>query len=181
MLDVRTIKRDLRCNVRNLKKKYSYEQLKEMSETLWPKLENDPLFKNARTVMLYWSLSDEVHTHEFIQKWAGPKKIILPSIDGDNLLLKQFVGIDNLVKGEGMGIPEPSGPIFEAIDSIDLVIVPGVAFDRSKNRLGRGKGYYDRLLRSLTCKKAGVCFKFQLFDSIPVEIHDFKMDYIFYT
>ncbi|HQG08910.1 MAG TPA: 5-formyltetrahydrofolate cyclo-ligase, partial [Dysgonamonadaceae bacterium] len=67
---------------------------------------------------------------------------------------------------------------FVDFDSIDLIIVPGVAFDRKLNRLGRGKGYYDRLLSQLKSPKIGICFDFQLLESIPVEDWDIKMDMI---
>ena len=61
---------------------------------------------------------------------------------------------------------------------IDLTIVPGVAFDRQHNRLGRGKGFYDRLLSTLDVPKIGICYDFQLKDQIPAEPFDRKMDLI---
>jgi 5-formyltetrahydrofolate cyclo-ligase len=56
--------------------------------------------------------------------------------------------------------------------------VPGIAFDRKMNRLGRGKGYYDRFLSKISAPKIGICFDFQLLDKIPAESTDIKMDYI---
>lgn len=63
-------------------------------------------------------------------------------------------------------------------NEIDLIIVPGVAFDRQRNRLGRGKGFYDRLLSTLNVPKIGISYDFQLKDQIPVEPFDRKMDLI---
>ena len=63
-------------------------------------------------------------------------------------------------------------------EDIDLVIVPGVAFDRQHNRLGRGKGFYDRLLSTLSAPKIGICYSFQLKEHIPTEPFDKKMDLI---
>lgn len=77
------------------------------------------------------------------------------------------------------GIMEPEGPAFTAYDDIDLIITPGVAFDVNHNRLGRGKGYYDRFLQQMRqthAYKIGVCFPHQLVDSIPVTAYDIPMD-----
>lgn len=80
------------------------------------------------------------------------------------------------------GIMEPEGPAFTAYDDIDLIIIPGLAFDVKHNRLGRGKGYYDRFLQQMQqmrqthAYKIGVCFHHQLVDSIPVTAYDIPMD-----
>jgi 5-formyltetrahydrofolate cyclo-ligase len=74
------------------------------------------------------------------------------------------------------GILEPTGPLFTDYDSIDLAVVPGVAFTRDGVRLGRGKGYYDRLLPRIKSPKVGICFPFQILESIPTEPFDVKMD-----
>ena len=63
-------------------------------------------------------------------------------------------------------------------DDIDMIVVPGIAFDRNRNRLGRGKGYYDRLLSDLKASAVGLCFDFQLKDQIPVEPFDKKVDLV---
>ncbi len=68
--------------------------------------------------------------------------------------------------------------MFEEVDKIDLIIVPGIAFDKSLNRLGRGKAYYDKLLKDSKAIKIGVCFDFQLLESVPVDKYDVKMDLI---
>jgi 5-formyltetrahydrofolate cyclo-ligase len=77
------------------------------------------------------------------------------------------------------GIAEPTGEIFTDYAAIDFIVVPGVAFDAKGNRLGRGKGYYDRLLpRIPSAYKAGICFPFQLVEEVPAESFDIRMDII---
>ena len=76
------------------------------------------------------------------------------------------------------GIFELNGQEFDDYETINLAIIPGVAFDKSFNRLGRGKGFYDRLLPKLNCKTIGICFDFQFLDYIPSEYHDCKVDKI---
>lgn len=137
-----------------------------------------PEFAVAKTVMLYWAMADEVQTSEFVIKWAGSKRVILPCVNGNDLDLRVFRGLEDLIAGENFGIPEPSGELFTAYEEIDLILVPGVAFDVDNNRMGRGKAYYDKLLSSLKAFKLGVCFDFQLLESVPTDEHDIKMDRI---
>ena len=96
-------------------------------------------------MLFYHSLPDEVDTHDFIRKWSGLKRILLPVVRGNDLDLKPYTGDDRLTEG-AFHINEPTGTAFTDYAAIDLAVIPGVAFDRWGNRLGRGKGYYDRLL-----------------------------------
>ena len=142
------------------------------------KLENHPAFRQAHTILLYYSLPDEVQTHEFVERWSREKQIILPVVKGDELELRQYTGPQDLQKGS-FGIEEPTGELYDTPEQIELTIVPGVSFDRNGNRLGRGKGYYDRLLpRIPSAYKAGICFPFQLVEEVPAEPFDIRMDEI---
>ncbi len=79
------------------------------------------------------------------------------------------------------GIEEPTEGKFNNLKDIDLAIIPGVAFDRRGNRLGRGKGYYDRLLPFLVgTYKLGICFPYQLLESVPTEDFDIRMNEVIY-
>lgn len=128
--------------------------------------------------MLYHSLKDEVDTHAFIRKWSREKRILLPVVTGDDLELRLYTGPEDLTIG-AYGIEEPTGALFTDYSTIDLIVVPGVAFDRDGNRLGRGKGYYDRLLpRIPSAYKIGICFPFQVVDEVPAEPFDIRMDEI---
>ena len=170
-------KRILRQSIRTIKASYSREELKTLSVSMLQRLEQHPVFVEARTVLLYHSLPDEVTTHAFIDRWCGEKEIILPTVVGDDLVLHRYTGPDCLTLGS-YGILEPSGELFTDFDRITLAVIPGMAFDHQGNRLGRGKGYYDRLLPRLThAYKLGLCFPFQLLsEEIPHELHDQQMD-----
>lgn len=127
-------------------------------------------------MLLYHSLPDEVDTHAFIRRWSARKRILLPVVKGDDLELRLYTGDDRLTEG-AFHIDEPTGTAFTDYAAIDLAVIPGVAFDRQGNRLGRGKGYYDRLLpRIPTAYKLGLCFPFQVLNQIPAEAHDIPMD-----
>lgn len=141
-------------------------------------LEETDLFRQASCVALYYSIPGEVQTAEFLEKWFKKKQLLLPLVVGNDLRLLLYKGKDTLKPG-AFGIPEPVAQENSVPEStIDLIIVPGVAFDRGLNRMGRGKGFYDRLLATLQIPKIGICFDFQLQDTVPVEPFDRKMDMI---
>lgn len=136
-------------------------------------------FQNAHTVLLYWSMDDEVQTHDFVNRWYREKRLLLPCVDGDNLRLRQYTGPECMQAGEQFGIGEPTGPEFTDLESIDMIIVPGVAFDQEGNRMGRGRGFYDRLLSSTPdAFKVGVAFGFQIVEQVPTEPFDIKMNIV---
>lgn len=169
-------KKALRIEIRQLKRACPLEERRRKSLSVWEKVERDEVFQQAETVLAYWSMDDEVYTHDFVNKWAGSKTLLLPCVKGDELELRYFDGEERLQPGEGYAIPEPVGELFTDWGKIDLILVPGVAFDKSGNRLGRGKGYYDKVLKQTGAYKLGVCFDFQLVERVPVEPHDVKMD-----
>ena len=107
------------------------------------------------------------------------KKICYPRVEGDHLNLMLVDSLDELFASRWQ-LREPVAyePLLQAPDKIDLILVPGLAFSQSCQRLGRGGGYYDRLLASenLRARKIGVCFDLQTFPELPVESHDVCVD-----
>jgi 5-formyltetrahydrofolate cyclo-ligase len=171
-------KKQIRKHIREIKSKISLAEKQLRSEKIFRKLENNTFFQKADCVMVYWSMEDEVQTQDFILKYAGKKEIILPSVQIEELVLRKFDGLESLKTGVKYGIQEPEGEDFIDFEKIDLVIVPGIAFDNENNRMGRGKAYYDGLLPKLNAYKIGVCFDFQLIDAVPTDEHDVKMNEI---
>lgn len=150
----------------------------DFSEKILKRLEETELFQQASCIALYYSIPGEVQTAAFLEKWFDKKQLLLPVITGDDLRLLPYKGNDNLIPGV-FGIPEPTDIKTTVTESdVDLIIVPGIAFDRQLNRMGRGKGYYDRLLSTMQAPKVGICFDFQMQDSVPVEPFDKKMNMV---
>ena len=167
-------KKELRALIKTLKKQRSKEQLLTQSEQILAKLEQHPDFAKAEIVMLYSALPDEVQTQAFLEKWHLKKKIILPTVVGDDIIPVEY-GKDTAFAVGDFNILEPQNEPYQG--GFDLIIVPGVAFDRKGNRLGRGRGYYDRFLcHHLDVKRIGICFDFQLVDEVPAEPFDIRMD-----
>src|SRR5699024_1572245 len=114
-------------------------------------------------VCIYNSMRDEVSTQSFIDRWKTEKEFFLPVVESDQIVLRKLTDQVQFVKSK-IGVYEPIGDNFIDYDKLDIVIVPGVTFDRKCNRIGRGRAYYDRFLPKTKATKIGVCFEFQLLD-----------------
>lgn len=177
-MDLRQQKQALRKSMANEKKKYGRETLESLSLLALNKLETSGFFRNAHCIAFYHAIPGEVQTDAFIEKWKDKKRILLPTIIGDDLKLVTYTGKESLSTGT-FGILEPAKDAPEVPPrEVELIVVPGIAFDRTGNRMGRGKGYYDRLLTQISAPKAGLCFDFQLVDKVPTEAFDRPMDLI---
>lgn len=164
----------IREKIKKKKQQLTDKEKEIEAANVFEKIEALPEFINAHNIMIYWSMPDELPTHNFIIRWSKKKTMLLPVVKGEDMLIKPFSTKEELKQGS-LGIWEPDTQK-EYLNSIDLVIVPGVAFDRDKSRLGRGKGYYDRYFINKRIVKIGVCFDFQLLESIPEDSFDIKMD-----
>ena len=138
-----------------------------------------PVFRQAQSVALYAPIHGEVATDLLCeQALAAGKAVLFPVALPHGLVFRQICNLAALVPG-AFGIPEPvaDAPAWEPA-SIDLVVVPGVAFDRHGRRIGYGKGYYDRTLHTLegSGRLIGLCYDFQLLDEIVEIHHDVRMD-----
>lgn len=132
-------------------------------------------FKDAGVVLAYWPLPGEVDLRALICN--SDKRFALPVVVGDSLILREY-SPEHMEEGY-RGIMEPSDEA-QAInpDEIGFALIPGVAFDRKCRRLGRGRGYYDRLLPSLHCPAAGVAFGFQILEEVPTDPWDKALDLV---
>lgn len=147
------------------------------ASSVFDMLERSVAFTLAERVLMYHSLPDELSTHRFLDKWSARKRFFLPRVNGVNLEILPY-DRSKLEYG-AFRIEEPTGSDTVTIDDIDMVVVPGVAFDREGNRVGRGKGYYDRLLKGCKATKVGVGFDFQLVEEgIDADEHDVTMDIV---
>ena len=142
-------------------------------------LESD-LYKNAKTLMLYMPLGKETDTTKIIQKaFDDGKKVAFPVTDekSGEITPCYATAETEFAKG-GFSVKEPCGNDFANPMDIDVVIVPGIAFDTMGNRIGFGKGCYDKLLCKTNAVRVGFCYELQICDEIQAEDYDVKMDYI---
>ncbi|MBE0447039.1 MAG: 5-formyltetrahydrofolate cyclo-ligase [Actinobacteria bacterium] len=143
-----------------------------------------PEFRNAESVLFYAAFGSEVPTLKMMSESLGlGKKIILPITDTKtkNLALRRVHDLKNLQLNQ-YGIPEPvpESTVHHDYNEVDLVIVPGVVFDRYGQRIGYGGGYYDRFLNRIdpSVPRVSIAFEEQIVPEIPAESHDLPVDKI---
>ena len=137
-------------------------------------------YRNAKTVMCYTPIKGEVNTMPIVKMCLDDgKRVVLPVIDNGVIRPCVFTSYDNLSNGK-FNILEPSEKDYVSPLEIDLVCVPGLAFNQGKYRIGFGGGYYDRFLPELSedCFKVGIAYDFQVVKVLPIEIHDVILDMI---
>ncbi len=171
MLEKQILRKEIRSKVNLL----TEEQRGYQSSIVFKKIEDSPIFQQSKVVFSFWSMPDEIPTHDFNERWFQEKKIILPVVVGDDLELRQYQGFSQMRKGS-FNILEPVGENLSDLSEIDLAIIPGMAFTCKGLRMGRGRGFYDRLLPQLKCRKIGVCFDCQIVESLPLDPWDAPLD-----
>ena len=171
-------KKELRQQIKQLKAMTPVAVRQVEAAMVFGAIEKMSVWRDAQHILCYWSLPDELPTHEAVDRWlSAGKSIYLPRVKGDDLEVVPYHGPESLDADNRFHIGEPVGEAVEP-SVLELMIVPAVALDRKGNRLGRGKGYYDRLLSSTCCPTIGVVCDFQLVDEVPVEPHDRPLDYV---
>lgn len=174
-----TTKKILRQEIKERVASLSANERKESEKRILEQLENNLFFRQAKSVLLFWSLPDEIDTHSFVKKWARQKQLFLPVIQDGKMYIKPYTDEKDMAEGS-FKILEPQTLLFGDINQIDVFVIPAVAFDKQNNRLGRGKGFYDKLLCLVSAYKIGIAYPEQIVDVIPTEKHDIKMDIILY-
>ncbi|SHK49916.1 5-formyltetrahydrofolate cyclo-ligase [Tepidibacter formicigenes] len=179
------MKKEFRKKVLQIRKEQSDSLVLEKSKKVFDNLMKLDEIKNSNTIMAYLDFNKEVKTDIIINHLISlGKKIIVPIsiVEERKLLLSEIKDIEKEVKIGTYGIREPKEEYIRPVNNneIDIVIVPAVAYDINGYRLGYGGGYYDRFLETLRkdAKTIGIAFELQIFDSIPKEEHDAKLNYI---
>ena len=155
----------------------SKDEVAELSSKIVVAVEQMPCFQEAKTVLIYYPTHNEVDLLPLIKRYKKEKTFLFPVVHRKSMTACPYEGNDKMHRGK-FNIPEPTTPPYTG--HIDMVLVPGVAFDKSGNRLGRGGGYYDRFIACLgrNTTLVGVGYDFQLVDKVPASRRDKKMQYI---
>lgn len=170
-------KEEIRNRIKSRKSLLSPAEKAQAAATVFNLLELSAAFTLAENILMYHSLPDELSTREFLDRWASRKNFFLPRVNGVNLDILPY-DRSRMAMG-AFHIEEPQGDDTVDFSKIELVVVPAIAYDRRGNRVGRGKGFYDRLLASTKATKVGVGYDFQLLDEeIPAEPHDVAVDMV---
>ncbi len=169
--------RDLVKEKRNNAKK---QDLEEWNSKIRKNLESLAEYQNSDIIFFYVSFGKEVDTIELIKDLLSRgKKVIIPYYTGSEYSLSYLEDLEDLELGR-LGILEPRKNKIKKADmiSIDIIIAPGVGFDKKGNRIGYGEGNYDKFMKDSDILKIALCYEFQLFEDIPYGKHDIPMDII---
>jgi len=170
------MKSELRKKILEKRRGLSQKESGERSEKIIEKLKETKEFEEANTILFYVSTDNEVCTHDLIRECLqNGKTIAVPYVANEEIMISKINSFKDLRKG-AYGVLEPTWIIPILRSDLDLAVVPGIAFDKKKNRVGYGLGYYDIFLKGLKCPKIGLAFDFQIVDKIDTEKHDVKLD-----
>ena len=148
---------------------------KKISTIIVDKIINLDIYKKSQVIALYNSMPSEVDTKELIKVSLNNKKVLLPKIVNNKMIFIE-VSESTRYKKSRIGVLEPDG--IESKEKPDLIIVPGVSFDKKCHRLGFGMGYYDKYLENNDIYKIGICFSEQIVDSLPISELDVPMNLV---
>ncbi len=157
-----------------------------ISRRILDRLACQPEYPRAHTILFYVSFRSEVGVHESLSAAAAEgKRVVVPYCVGNRLGLFRLESLEELAPGT-MGILEPKADLRAGADrlvlpqELDLIVAPGLAFDRQCGRIGYGRGYYDRLFREVRDDAAivAVAFQCQIFPDVPVLPYDVRVDKI---
>ncbi len=176
------MKNKFRQQLREQVQKISVPQRAQFSAQACELLRNQTIWQNAKSILFYAPLPNEVDIWPLVSEALATGKVVaLPGFDAEE---NSYVGrqIENLEtdldRGQ-FGIREPKRDCPEILlNRLDLTLVPGVGFDLAGGRLGRGKGFYDRLLSQISGTKCGVGFDQQIIEGVPIESHDVPLNCI---
>jgi 5-formyltetrahydrofolate cyclo-ligase len=172
----------LREKMRALRRQLDPAWKAAASQAIVSHLEALPVFQQARVIHTYVAWRNEVDTHDLIRRLLREgRRIAVPKVETATGQLQQYFIADfSELQNGAFGIlePSPDPDRLAAPSQFDLVLVPGLAFDRAGNRLGMGKGHYDRFLAEVRTPKIALAFEFQLVEKLPVEAHDQRVNMI---
>lgn len=175
-------KKNLRSNMQKKLKELEQPEYVERSSKIAQRLFSTPAWTNSKIIAITISRIPEVDTYGIIKKaWEDGKKVVVPKCHPKDrtMTFRNITAFDQL-ETVYYGLLEPIEKWTEEVkkDEIDLIIVPGLAFDQDGYRLGFGGGYYDRYLQDYKGKKIALAFTPQILPTIPIEKHDISVDAI---
>lgn len=186
---MKDMKGEIRKRILGLRNAMTEAEVEEKSREVLKAVLGIDSFDVFGTVMCYMDFNNEVKTGEIINLFLSKgKRVAIPAVEKygktakSRIVAYQINSLEEEMQKGAYGILEPVKDISRVVDpkEFELVLVPGVAFDRNGNRIGFGAGYYDKFLCKTRkdCVKAGLAYEYQVLDSIPAEKHDILMDYI---
>ena len=179
--DLQIKKYEIRKQILEKRSSLSLEEVNKKSELIIENLA--PYLKNAQNIMIFMDMKNEVRITKLIELYPEKNFFISKIVNSKNREMKINKYNENELVLHKFGYYESSSDDFYDEKILDIVIVPALAFDSSKNRIGFGGGYYDTFLNKVRGKNKntlfiGVCYDFQMIEEVPIEGHDVTLDFV---
>ena len=179
--DLQIKKDEIRKQILEKRSSLSLEEVNKKSELIIENLA--PYLKNAQNIMIFMDMKNEVRITKLIELYPEKNFFISKIVNSKNREMKINKYNENELVLHKFGYYESSSDDFYDEKILDIVIIPALAFDSSKNRIGFGGGYYDTFLNKVRGKNKntlfiGVCYDFQMIEEVPIEGHDVTLDFV---
>lgn len=174
-------KKQIRKDILKLRDEFDISKKRMADEIILKKLLLREEYIKCKNIFIYIGFGSEIDTKRYIERfWQDNKTVVVPrtNIEKKEMDVVKIDSFDNLVEDKyGILEPDQSKKSFNK-DKIDLVIMPGVAFDKDGGRVGYGGGYYDKFLKTISkdIKKIALCYDFQIISKVPLDPYDIKVD-----
>ena len=178
MDNIDDIKQKIRNQIEEQRRILGENLIKEQSLVIQSRLLSMSEYRMARMLCVYLSIKGEVRTDSIIARCMSDEKTVcVPAYDKVSKIYRPAVydGKTSISKGP-LGVMEPSRPVWLDFSAVDMIVIPGVAFDETGSRLGRGGGYYDAILGAMRAFKVAVAFDFQMIPHVPVDDKDVRVE-----
>lgn len=170
------MKSEMRRFIKNLRREMTDEKITKISDQIYKNLIDHDLYKNAKSIFVYLSMDKEINTYKIINHaLEDGKKVYVPYLENKKMNLRRLRSLDDLTEG-AFGIKTSKNE--ESITNPDLSLVSGLSFDKNKNRLGYGGGYYDKYLANSQTISIGLFADVARSFEIPTDETDISLDYI---
>lgn len=176
------LKKSLRQSMKARRNALTEEEKRYAAASCLSKLKELPEFMNSEWIYAYIACRNELETADIIS-WclSHGKHVVVPKVYGEIMHFYEIASLSDCIPG-AFGILEPSGDPEDRVTAPGVMLVPGLAFDKSGNRLGYGGGFYDKYLSSHDdIITVALSYDFQIVEKVPAEQHDKKMDYLIHA
>ncbi len=172
-------KNNLREKLLEERKKQEKKDIVKKGNTIKDKLFALEEYKKAKTVMFFVSFGKEVYTHNIVHEALNDKtkRVVVPKVIDFEIVPCHIENCFGMQRSS-YGIQEPIEVKKVSMREIDMILVPGIGFDKKGNRIGFGKGYYDNFLKNISALKIGLCMDFEIIDDIPADEWDVPVNII---
>jgi len=167
-------------DMKKIKKGFTKDDLFKKTKDIRKNIESLEIYKKSKTILFYVESEDEFEVHQLIKdSLKKGKKVILPYIDNKEIFLTHLIEFKELMPNEdGFMQPRPEFIKKFNLKHVNLIVLPGIVFDKKGHRVGLGSDLFDEMINKSDAKKVALAYGFQIVDNLPTKVHDVPVDVI---